>query len=74
MQVYFRLVRFFMAIPAEFPDEFPPEIPEEVQEATGKPPGGRMSLEQKPYPCAVTCIADDYAAIESQAYHIPLAQ
>ena len=32
--------------------------PEEVQEAIGKPPGGRTSLEQKPYPCAVTRNAD----------------
>ena len=36
----------------------PDGVPEEVQEATGKPPGGRMSLEQKPYPFAVTRNAD----------------
>ena len=48
--------------------------PEEVQEATGKPPGGRISLEQKPYHCAVTRNADDCAAIESRAGRVPLAQ
>ena len=48
--------------------------PEEVQEATGKPPGGRISLEQKPYHCAVIRNADDCAAIESRAGRVPLAQ
>ena len=63
-----------MAIPAEFPDEFPPEIPEEVQEATGKPPGGRTSFEQKSYPLAVIHNVKACLLNGTQADHVPLAQ
>ena len=57
-----------------FPAGDPDGDPEEVQEAIGKPPGGRTSLEKKPYHCAVTCNADDYAAIEPQAFHVSQAK
>ena len=78
-RVHFRIARFFPAIPTEFPTNVTMQVShgdpeEEVQEATGKPPGGRTSIEQKPYPFAVTCKADDSAAIEPQADRVPLAQ
>ena len=57
--VHFGFARFFMAIPTEFPTQPPAGDPEEVQEAIGKPPGGRIDLEQKAYPFAVTRNAND---------------
>ena len=72
--VYFRIVRCFMAIPTGFPDEAPPEAPKKSRRRSESLLGGRMSLEQKLYHCAVTRKADDCTAIESQADHVPLAQ
>ena len=72
--VHFGLVRFFYGDPDGVSRQSLAGDPEEVQEATGKPPVGRTSFEQKLYPFAVICKADDCAAIESQSNHIPLAQ